>query len=292
VAPVPPAVPTAAGLASPEGTPPPPGLASPEGPLPPPCLASPQGPPPPAGPAPLAAGGGWAVLRERAGLLTAGLRVPLAGGPGMCAVCRCSTGRGSALCFQCRLHSESAPGLLADVVAPAAYAPKGGRLARDLWLYKTPGRPGAGAAAADVLCLLLVFLHEHGQAVWQRAGMTAPTHACVVPSARGRPGIHPLRALLAPHLALPWLPLRARPGGDPWARLLDPDRFGVPGRVDGASVVVLDDTWTSGGSAQSAALALKRAGARSVAVVVAGRHMPAGTRPGLSMAAAPGTAGQ
>jgi adenine/guanine phosphoribosyltransferase-like PRPP-binding protein len=38
--------------------------------------------------------------------------------------------------------------------------------------------------------------------------------------------------------------------------------------------LLLDDTWTSGGTAQSAAVALKQAGARSVAVVVLGRHLP------------------
>jgi orotate phosphoribosyltransferase len=47
----------------------------------------------------------------------------------------------------------------------------------------------------------------------------------------------------------------------------------VPRPLTGASILLLDDTWTSGGTAQSAAVALKRAGARSVAVVVLGRHV-------------------
>jgi hypothetical protein len=60
-------------------------------------------------------------------------------------------------------------------------------------------------------------------------------------------------------------------------------------------VLLLDDTWTSGGTAQSAAVALKRAGARSVAVVVAGRHLPAitdssGAGPG-AVGAGPGAVG-
>ncbi|WP_416900731.1 hypothetical protein [Micromonospora echinospora] len=37
--------------------------------------------------------------------------------------------------------------------------------------------------------------------------------------------------------------------------------------------LVLDDTWTTGSRAQSLAYALKRAGARSVAVLVLGRHV-------------------
>ncbi len=184
--------------------------------------------------------------------------------------------------------------MLADVVAPAAYALSGSTLARDLWLYKS-GRPEAREAGGALLALLLVFLHDHGPGIWRRAGMAAPTHACVVPSGRGRPGPHPLRALVSGYVALPWVELRPRAAGDPWARTLDPGRFRVPRPVAGAAVLLLDDTWASGASAQSAAVALKRAGARSVAVVVLGRHLrrerppparPAG--PGLPHSAGPG----
>ena len=197
---------------------------------------------------------------------------------GLCLVCRGPVRSGYLRCFQCDLHAESAPGLLADVVAPAAYAVKGGPLARDLWLYKS-GRDGSGAAAARVLSLLLIFLHEHGPAVWQVAGMARPTAVCVVPSGRGRAGPHPLRTLAAPYLARPWVSLRPRPGGDPWARALDPARFQVTGLLAGAAVLLLDDTWVSGASAQSAAVALKLAGAAAVAVVVVGRHLPAVSPP-------------
>ncbi|HEV2372306.1 MAG TPA: phosphoribosyltransferase [Streptosporangiaceae bacterium] len=182
-------------------------------------------------------------------------------------------------CFQCGLHEEVGAGMLADVVAPVAYAHKGGQLARDLWVYKS-AREGAAEAGTALLTSLLVFLHDHGPVVWQRAGMPGPTHACVVPSGRGRPGPHPLRVLVRGCLALPWVSLAASPGGDPWARLLDPDRFAAQCSLAGAGVLLLDDTWTSGATAQSAALALKRAGARQVAVVVLGRHTSARTPPG------------
>ncbi len=66
---------------------------------------------------------------------------------------------------------------------------------------------------------------------------------------------------------------------------LDPDRFRAPRPLTGASVLLLDDTWTSGGTAQSAAVALKRAGARSVAAVVLGRHVAAGAATGCRLAA-------
>jgi hypothetical protein len=188
-------------------------------------------------------------------------------------VCQGPARPGYARCFQCELHAQSAPGLLADAVAPVAYAVKGSRLARDLWLYKA-GRRESGAAGSRLLLLLLAFLHDHGSRVWRQAGMARPGRACVVPSGRGRAGPHPLQALAAPYLALPWVTMRPRPGGDPWARSLDPGRFRAGPEVTGAGILLLDDTWASGASAQSAAVALKRSGAGAVAVVVMGRHVP------------------
>jgi hypothetical protein len=216
----------------------------------------------------------WQVLRARARSATAGLPAVPEPGPGVCACCHGPARPGFARCFQCHLHAESAPGLLADVVAPVACAPKGSRLATDLWVYKS-ARPGAREAGGTLLAMLLVFLREEGPRVWQRAGMPAPSCACVVPSGRGRPGPHPLQALVRGRLALPWVPLLTRPGADTWGRVLDPGRFCAPRPVTGKAILLLDDTWTSGGTAQSAAVALKRAGARSVAVVVVGRHLPA-----------------
>jgi hypothetical protein len=216
----------------------------------------------------------WEFLRARVRAATAGLPGVPEPGPGVCASCRGPARRGFARCYHCRLHAESAPGLLADVVAPVACAPKGSRLAADLWLYKSGGA-GSREAGAALLAMLLVFLHDEGPQVWQRAGAAAPDCACVVPSGRGRPGPHPLRGLVGGCLALPWAALVSRPGGDAWGRALDPGRFRAPRPLAGAAVLLLDDTWTSGGTAQSAAVALKRAGARSVAVVVLGRHLTA-----------------
>src|SRR6516165_7783559 len=123
--------------------------------------------------------GGWDVLRARAQAATAGLPAVPEPGPGVCTSCRGPARHGFARCFHCGLHAESAPGLLADVVAPVACAPKGSRLATDLWLYKS-ARPGAREAGETLLALLLVFLRDEGPGVWQRAGIPAPACACVV----------------------------------------------------------------------------------------------------------------
>jgi orotate phosphoribosyltransferase len=99
----------------------------------------------------------------------------------------------------------------------------------------------------------------------------------VVPSGRGRPGPHPLAALIAPYLARPPATLVTAGPADLGCRELDPGRFRAIQPLPGAAVLLLDDTWTTGASVQSAALALRAAGARHVAVVVLGRHLnPAG----------------
>src|SRR5215469_3114830 len=134
----------------------------------------------------------WDALRARARAAIAGLPAPPEPGPGVCAACRGPLRRGYSRCFQCSLHAQSAPGMLADVVAPVAYAPKGGCLATNLWLYKS-ARPGAGEAGAALRALLLVFLHDHGMLVWQQAGMTALTHARVLPCCGGSSGSDPLQ---------------------------------------------------------------------------------------------------
>jgi hypothetical protein len=226
----------------------------------------------------------WRQLRALAGLQVPLLSAPQPGMPGLCAVCRGPAGRGSTCCFQCDLHRQCAPGSLAATVVPIAYAIKGGSHALNLWQYKSErlraapalaGRSVAAVAAERLRALLLVFLRDHGACVWRAAGMPGgPTHLAVVPTARGRPGTHPLRALIAPYLAGRWAELSALSGTHP-VRDLDPARFGAVS-VPGARVLLLDDTWTTGSTAQSAALALRRSGARSVAIVVLGRHVTAG----------------
>jgi hypothetical protein len=221
------------------------------------------------------AGPAWDRLGRLAAAQSAALSAPSPAAPGLCRTCFGPAGAGRPHCFQCDLHRQCAPGSLASAVLPAAYAVKGGPHARRLWMYKS-GRPGAAAARRALLVLLLVVLREHGPCLWRRAGGDAgrggPTHLAVVPSGRGRAGAHPLRVLAEPYLRLPWAGLAARPGTDGRARDLDPGRFTAP-RLAGARVLLLDDTWTTGASVQSAAMALRGAGASAVAAVVLGRHL-------------------
>ena len=220
-----------------------------------------------------------------------------------CRTCRGPVQAGFARCYQCDLAHARCGGLLADVVAPVAYAVKGGRLASDLWRYKS-GMPGAAEAGARLAAMLAAYLREHGDQVWRAAGMAAgPVLAAAVPSGQGRPGPHPLLEIVTSCVDVPIVPLAAAPGAAARARGLadgiavgwltvgvpDTAPVGMPvatvagfplgladaGQVAGADVLLVDDTWVSGASAQSAAAALKAAGTRRVALVVLGRHVDA-----------------
>jgi len=214
----------------------------------------------------------WAVLGRRLAVYP-----PEPPGPGVCAVCRGPARPGYPRCYQCARHDLLGPGLLADAVAPVSYAVKGTAFAAGLWGYKSWSSPDP-AARSWLLALLLAFLHDHGPCVWRRAGMPPPARLAVVPSGCGRPGPHPLAELAAGSLRLPVTRLVVRPGEQ--GRDPNPARFHAERPGPGA-VLLLDDTWVSGASAQSAAAALKRAGAGRVAVVVLGRYLdPAGRRGG------------
>jgi hypothetical protein len=193
-----------------------------------------------------------------------------------CDVCRGPVRPGYAQCYQCEQHDSFGQGLLADAVAPISYAIKGTAFAEDLWRYKSglgpvPPDPSIRRARASVLALLLTFVADHGGCVWRHAAMPPPDRLAVVPTGCGRPGPHPLLSLASPCLQLPVCPLAIRPGRQ--GRDLDPSRFLAHRVPPGTSVLLLEDSWVSGASAQSAAAALKLAGARHVAIVVLGRHV-------------------
>jgi hypothetical protein len=189
-----------------------------------------------------------------------------------CIVCRGPARSGYARCYQCEAHAMHGHGLLADAVVPVSYAVKGTPFAEDLWRYKSSASASASASAGrSLLAVLLAFLDDHAGCVWRRAAMPAPDRLAVVPSGVGRPGSHPLLALAWPHVSLPLWPLAIRPGRQ--GRDLDLHRFQAGAGPLGCGVLLLDDTWVSGASAQSAAAALKLAGAGRVALVVLGRHV-------------------
>ncbi len=201
-------------------------------------------------------------------------------GPGVCLVCCGPTRTDHAHCFACRWVARRLGAPLSPVF-PVRLCALPGPLYRVLLGYKESPVAEARARFAPIVRLLFDgFLADHAGCL--AAAAAGPLdHVLAVPST-ARPGgapLHGVEGLAAsatgrtggrwsPHL----LTRAARPLGH-----MQPDRAGFAvaaasaGAVPGTRVLLLDDTYVSGARAQSAAAGLRRAGARSVVIVVLGR---------------------
>ncbi len=192
-------------------------------------------------------------------------------GPGVCEVCFNLTD-GYRRCYACT-HGEQ----WLDAVAPISYSVALEQLHHVLRGYKrlrgrTARRFGVGLAA-----VLWRFLEAHEQCVARAARADAFALVTSVPSSdRRRDEHHPLRQVVG-SLTAPTRKrherLLQRTDHDVRVHEFDARRFAATRDLAGESVLLIDDTWTTGASAQSAAAALKHAGAERVAAVVIGRHL-------------------
>ena len=195
-------------------------------------------------------------------------------GPGVCGDCLNLT-RGYDRCYACAAGSQQLAAVL-----PVSYSVAGEHLHSTLAAYKRAADPSVEAATAELAGILWRFLEAHEPCVAAAAGVGAFELVTTVPSGdRGRDAHHPLRRIVG-ELADPTRErhrrLLRRTTTAVTPRRFDPARFRAVEPLDGATVLLIDDTWTSGASAQSAAAALRAAGAGPVAAVVIGRHLNLG----------------
>jgi len=190
-------------------------------------------------------------------------------GPDVCSVCHNST-PGYRRCRSCRDVASEAGFKVDEVptVIPLGLAFKKSRLAVDLWNYKRGDTSTARKRASERLREFIDTTMPH-----------VASHAdpfdivTFVPSRRttnnevlglfrqtdwGRSA--GIKELLSIHDA----------GGNSHA--VNVDRF-TSADVSGSRVLLLDDTYTRGATTMSAARALVDAGARSVTIIILGRHM-------------------
>ncbi len=192
-------------------------------------------------------------------------------GPGVCGDCFNLT-RGYGRCFACTRGQQRLAAFL-----PVSYSIAGGPLHRALAASKRDADPFVPVATATIAAILWRFLERHEQCVAAMAGVDRFDLVTTVPSGeRSRDARHPLRRIVG-QLVGPTrerhAPLLARTEAEVQQRQFDARRFAATGQLSGAAVLLIDDTWTSGASAQSAAAALVAAGARRVGCVVIGRHL-------------------
>ena len=192
---------------------------------------------------------------------------------------------GSAICEVCfdltdghrRCYSCSHARQHLDAIAPISYSVAHEQLHHALAGYKRAPARVAKRFEVELAAVLWRYLVVHESCIASAAGTDRFHIVTTVPSSStDRERTHPLPRIVGRLVG----PTRAR-----YRRLLRPsgvdvpahtacaDRFKPIGELDGDSVLLVDDTWTTGANAQSAAAALKSAGARVVGAVVIGRHL-------------------
>ena len=192
-------------------------------------------------------------------------------GPGVCHLCFDLTD-GYDYCIRC-----DSGGSALRLLAPISYSVGGEQLHRAIAGYKRLHGDVARRLRAELAAVLWRFLARHEPCIAGAAGAGEFELVTTVPSSDiARDRNHPLRTIVG-ELAVPTraryerLLVRSRQPTTP--RTFDPERFEPVRPLRGEHVLLIDDIWTTGTSAQSAAAALRAAGAGAVAAVVIGRHL-------------------
>jgi predicted amidophosphoribosyltransferase len=201
------------------------------------------------------------------------MRNVLPAGSGICSTCK--TFIDAALYSTCYACSGQ-PSLL-DAVVPITYSAHLGQIHTVLRTYKDAASEDARRfASIRLTAILWRFLETHETCIAAAADTSRFGLVTTVPSssiARDERGS--LRQIVE------WCaPIKDRfqrvlaPAEEVSAgRGYDEHRYTATRDVAGETVLLVDDTWTSGGHAQSAAHALREAGAVTVALVAIGRHV-------------------
>ncbi len=192
-------------------------------------------------------------------------------GPGVCEQCFNFT-RGYRRCYACA-HNDD----WLAVVDPISYSVGLEQLHRALMGYKRLDGEVARRLTVELAAVLWRHLACHERCIASAAGVESFELVTTVPSGdRERDDGHPLRRIVT-ELVGPtrerYERLLRRSSSDVEPRFFDPDKFEAMRPLDGEPVLIIDDTWTTGASAQSAAAALRGAGAGRVGAVVIGRHI-------------------
>lgn len=192
-------------------------------------------------------------------------------GPDVCATCFNFTA-GYERCYAC---ANTPPAL--DAVVPISYSVAREQLHHALASYKRLDGEVARRLTAILAAILWRFLTNHESCVAEAAGIDRFQIVTTVPSSdQHRDDRHPLRHIVGDLVGATrnrHKPILKRSGTEAPPRTFNAAKFDATTTLRNDAVLLIDDTWTTGASAQSAAAALKAAGAKSVAAVVIGRHL-------------------
>jgi predicted amidophosphoribosyltransferase len=192
-------------------------------------------------------------------------------GPGVCTQCFDLTG-GGARCYHCSYDAA-----FVDAMAPISYSVGGEQLHHALAGYKRYSGDPARYLTAVLAAILWRHLDEHERCLARAAGVPRFDVITTVPSSDARrDATHPLHRLVG-QLVKPLRPryerLLRRTDTSVIPHRFNAERYAGTADLGGRAVLLIDDTWTTGANAQSAAAALKAAGAGRVAALVIGRYV-------------------
>ena len=193
---------------------------------------------------------------------------------------RCFTPTASLpLCSHCR-YAQSLAGT-PDLIGLMTYAGYLEPITQSGWVmrgYKNPAYPGGGTYRQTVALLAALGLIGHVECPGRIVGKPISAWA-TVPSLPPKVGqsAHPLNEIVAKlaKAGSTEVTLTASTTVSN-AREINADHYMASADAAGQHVLVIDDTWTSGGHATSAALAVRRAEATHVSVLVLARWLSVG----------------
>jgi predicted amidophosphoribosyltransferase len=198
-------------------------------------------------------------------------RVPPTG-PGVCSICHTGAAGSSANCNSCDL-TRSQVTFPAKFILPISLYEVPDQYWNILRYYKDGDRSQVRSQLGTVLAATIArFGAAHWDCIVREFG-GAPTLVTTVPSSAGRQGEHPLSRAVRRSMSLKDLFTDTLVSGTAAIghRRANDDGFRAVKRLDGHRVLLVEDTFTTGGRTQSAASALRLAGATSVGVLAAGR---------------------
>lgn len=199
------------------------------------------------------------------------MRPLAAAGPGICQICWGFVNPDFPTCYSCGHQPDNL-----EAVVPITYSEHLGQIHLALRNYKDAGSSEIRRHDAIRLAAILWrFLDAHESCVARSVGVESFDLVTLVPSSNPKRDEHSAFAQLAGWVG----PIKTRlrrvleSTGEVEDRGYAVNRFRSTVHLEGSSVLLLDDTWVTGGQAQSAANALLAAGAQKVALVVIGRHV-------------------
>ncbi|HET9153542.1 MAG TPA: hypothetical protein VFN85_05460 [Solirubrobacterales bacterium] len=210
-------------------------------------------------------------VREASEAYERSMRNMAAPGPGVCRVCRGFVDEEYETCYVCGFQPRCL-----DAVVPITYSEHLGQMHTALRNYKEGASPAIRAnAAVRLVGILWRFLGDHEACVAAAAGVDSFDAVTIVPSSSLERDEHSAFRIVteAVEPIQTRLQRALRPTERVSGRDFSPDRYEAIQDVAGRSVLLLDDTWVTGGHARSASYALKAAGVDKVGLVVIGRHM-------------------